>query len=82
VKRANSQSGDAEIWTAEAKTQVSSVTVTSTPAVSGHEQQLTVISMQGSNGAGASVAGGAASGEPRVSLTTQRGRIARVCRRQ
>jgi hypothetical protein len=71
VKRANSQSGDAEIWTAEAKTELSDVTVTSTPAVGGYDQSLTVISMQGSNGSGASVAGGATSGAPSVSLTTE-----------
>jgi hypothetical protein len=71
VKRANSQSGDAEIWTAEAKNQLSDVTVTSTPAVAGYDQSLTVISMQGSNGSGASVAGGAASGEASVTLTTE-----------
>ena len=70
VKRANSQSGDAEIWTAEAKKQIKNKTVKSVLKVKGYEQQLTVISMQGSNGAGASIAGGAASGEPSVSLTT------------
>jgi hypothetical protein len=71
VKRANTQSGDAEIWTAEAKNELSNATVTSTPAVAGYDQSLTVISMQGSNGSGASVAGGAASGEASVSLTTE-----------
>ena len=71
VKRANSQSGDAEIWTAEAQNQLSDVTVTSTPAVAGYDQSLTVISMQGSNGSGASVVGGATTGEPSVSLTTK-----------
>ena len=71
VKRANSRSGDAEIWTAEAKNELSNVTVTSTPAVAGYDQSPTVISMQGSNGSGASVAGGATSGAPSVSLTTE-----------
>jgi hypothetical protein len=70
VKRANSQSGDAEIWTAEATKQLKNKSVKSKLHVKGYEQELTVISMQGSNGAGATVAGGAASGEPSVSLTT------------
>jgi hypothetical protein len=69
VKRANSQFGDAEIWTAEAKTQLKNKTVKST-LKQNYGQQLTVISMQGSDGVGTSVAGGAASGEPSVSLTT------------
>jgi hypothetical protein len=70
LQRANSQSGDAEIWTAEATKQLKNKTVKSVLKVKGYEQQLTVISMQGSNGAGASVAGGAAGGEPSISLTT------------
>jgi hypothetical protein len=71
VKRANSQSGDAEIWTADAKTELSNATVTSTLAVGGYDQSLTVISMQGSNGSGASATAGGVSGEPSVSLTTK-----------
>jgi Domain of unknown function (DUF4082)/Bacterial Ig domain/Fibronectin type III domain/Lysyl oxidase len=70
VARANSRSGDAEIWTARALTPLVNETVTSTPAVSGYDQSLTVIAMEMSDGAGASVAGGAASGAPSVSLKT------------
>ena len=70
VKRANSQAGDAEIWTATAPTALTNATVTSKPAVGGYDQSLTVISMQMSDGVGASVAGGALSGPPSVSLTT------------
>ncbi len=70
VKRANSQSGDAEIWTATATNHLSGATVTSTPAVGGYDQSLTVISMQMTHGAGASVAAGAASGAPSISLKT------------
>ena len=71
IKRANSQSGDAEIWTAEATRQLKHKKVKSKLALKGYSQELTVIAMQGSKGAGASVAGGASSGEPTVSLTTQ-----------
>ena len=70
VARANSRSGDAEIWAAEAPEQLVNATVTSTPAVSGYDQTLTVISLQGSDGVGASVVGGAANGAPSVTLKT------------
>jgi Domain of unknown function (DUF4082)/Bacterial Ig domain/Fibronectin type III domain/Lysyl oxidase len=77
VARANSHSGDAEIWTATAPSPLSKATITSTPAVSGYDQSLTVISMQMSLGTGASVVGGAASGAPSVSLnTTEEGSLA------
>jgi hypothetical protein len=70
VKRANSRSGDAEIWAAPASKALTNVTVTSTPAVQGYDQALTVVSMERSGGIGASVSGGAANGAPSVSLTT------------
>ncbi len=70
VARANSQAGDAEIWTGFASKQLKNKRVKSKLAVKGYGQELTVISMQGSNGAGATATGGAASGEPSVSLTT------------
>ena len=70
VARANSQSGDAEIWAATAPTALTEATVTSTPAVGGYDQTLTVTAIQMSNGVGASVTAGAASGAPSVSLTT------------
>ncbi len=70
VKRANSRSGDAEIWTATASKALEDVTVTSTPALSGYDQTLTVISLEGSKGVGASVTGGVAKGAPSVQLTT------------
>jgi len=76
LKRANSQSGDAEIWTATAASQLSNVTVTSTPAAGGYDQSLTVISVQMSDGIGATAAAGAASGAPSVSLkTTEEGSL-------
>jgi hypothetical protein len=70
VKRANSRSGDAEIWAANAPQVLSNVTVKSTPSAGGYDQSLTVIAMQNTKGTGAAVAGGAASGAPSVSLTT------------
>jgi hypothetical protein len=70
VARANSRPGDAEIWTAMAIGPLSNVNVTSTPAVGGYDQSLTVISMGMSYGAGATVVGGAASGAPSISLNT------------
>ena len=76
VTRANSRSGDAEVWTATAIGPLSNVSVSSTPAVAGFDQTLTVISMQMSQGAGASAAAGAASGEATVSLkTTEEGSL-------
>jgi len=70
VKRANSQSGDAEIWTAQARKQLKNKTVRSKLKVGGFDQELTVVSMQGSKGAGASAAAGAENGAPSVTLTT------------
>jgi hypothetical protein len=70
VKRANSQSGDAEVWEALAPTVLSSATVTSTESAKGFGQDLTVIAMEGVGGIGTSVAGSAASGAPSVKLTT------------
>jgi len=76
VARANSRSGDAEIWTATALSPLVNETVTSTLAVGGYDQSLSVISMEMSSGAGASVVGGAASGAPSVSLkTTEKGSV-------
>ncbi len=76
VQRANSQSGDAEIWEASAPTELSDVKVTSTPLVAGYDQSLTVIAMQMSHGIGASASAGGATGAPSVSLhTTEEGSL-------
>jgi hypothetical protein len=69
VKRANGQSGDAEVWQATAPSVLSSATVTSTPAKSGYSQDLTVVAYEGVKGVGASVAGSAAAGAPSLKLT-------------
>jgi Domain of unknown function (DUF4082)/Bacterial Ig domain/Fibronectin type III domain/Lysyl oxidase len=71
LARANSQSGDAEIWTAEAPEQIVNKRVKSSLHLEGYDQQLTLVAMQGAKGAGATVTGGAPSGEPRVTLKTQ-----------
>jgi hypothetical protein len=70
VARANARSGDAEIWAARASGSLANADVTSTPAVGGYNQSLTVISMQMSDGIGASATAGAAKGAPSVSLKT------------
>ncbi len=68
LQRANSRAGDAEIWSATAVAPLFNVSVTATPSLSGYDQSLTVISMRGSRGAGASAASGAATGASSVSL--------------
>ncbi len=70
VRRANGQAGDAEVWQATAPAVLTSATVTSTPAIAGYDQDLTVIAMEGTDGVGASAAASAPSGAPKVSLTT------------
>jgi hypothetical protein len=71
VKRSNGQPGDSEVWEATAPVVLSSATVTSTPAKTGYDQDLTVIAMQGVDGVGASAAASAANGAPSLKLTTQ-----------
>ena len=70
VKRANSQSGDAEVWQATVPSVLSSATVTSTESATGYSQDLTVIAMEGVSGLGASVAGSGTMSAPSVTLTT------------
>lgn len=70
VKRANAQSGDAEVWQATAPSVLSSATVTSTESAKGFSQDLNVIAMEGVSGIGASVAGSATTGAPSLNLTT------------
>jgi hypothetical protein len=70
VKRANAQSGDAEVWTATAANPLTGVKVSSSLLKSSYDQDLTVIAMEGAAGTGTSAAASAASGAPSVSLTT------------
>jgi hypothetical protein len=70
VRRANGQSGDAEVWAATAPTILTNATVTSTPLRGGYDQDLTVIAMEGTTGVGASANASGPSGAPSVKLTT------------
>lgn len=66
-----SMDGDAEIWTATAPAVLNDATVTSTPSVSGYQQQLSVIAMEGTSGVGAT-APASGNATPHVSLVTSR----------
>jgi hypothetical protein len=70
VKRANVQRGTSEIWKATATSLLSNVTVRSTPAASGFQQSLTVVTFASAGGVGASSIANAPTGAPTVSLTT------------
>jgi hypothetical protein len=70
AQRTNTQLGTAEVWTAYASTQLTGVTVTSTPAQPAFDQSLTVLAFQGASGIGAVAGASAASGAPTVTVTT------------
>jgi hypothetical protein len=76
VRRADRQTGDAEVWQATATRPLIAARVTSIPAVFGFKQSLTVVAMQMTNGVGSSAAASAADRLPRVALrTTQPGSL-------
>jgi hypothetical protein len=68
VKRANTQSGVAEIWTARSAGLLTSASVTATPARSGYAGALTVLAFAGAQGTGVAGAAGAPSGAPSIYL--------------
>jgi hypothetical protein len=68
AKRSNSQSGDAEIWTARATGTLSAQKVTATPSAGGLHNSLTVIAFSKAAGIGVTAAASAASGAPDLSL--------------
>jgi hypothetical protein len=70
VRRANTRAGTSEIWKAVAPGRLADARVTATPASAGFDMSLHVMAFAGSAGVGATAAAGAASGAPRVSLTT------------
>ncbi len=70
VRRANTRFGTSEIWKAVAPGRLTDARVTATPASAGFDTSLHVVAFAGSAGVGATVAGSATSGAPRVSLTT------------
>ena len=72
ARRANGQPGTGEVWKAVVPADPGAITVTSTPALTGYDQSLTVLAFSGSAGIGASTGAGAASGAPRTSVTTSR----------
>ena len=82
VKRSNAQSGDAEIWTAQAANTLTNVTVTSTPATGGFDQQMTVLSFKGAGGTGASAANVGRERRADREPDGQRGRVAGLRHRQ
>jgi beta-lactam-binding protein with PASTA domain len=71
VQRSATRFGVSEIWKASAPSVLTNVTVSSTQAIAGVHQSLTVIAFTGVGGIGASNAAGAISGAPTVSLVTQ-----------
>jgi Bacterial Ig domain/Lysyl oxidase len=72
VKRANAQSGTAEIWTATAPSsaRLTNATVTAKQSKTGYDMSLYLIAVQGTGGIGASAAASASSGAPTVTLQT------------
>lgn len=70
ARRANGQPGTSEVWRAVVPSAPGDISVTSTPAVGGYDQSLTVLAFDGSAGVGATSAGGAASGPQTTNLTT------------
>ena len=72
VKRADTGTGDAEIWSARAPTVLTSARVTSTVTKWGFHQQLTVTGIQGIAAAGASSAATGTGGGPTLALRTAR----------
>jgi hypothetical protein len=70
VARTNTEYGTAEIWSAEASSPLSNVTVSSTESKTGYNQLLAVTSFEDSSGVGASQSADASTGAPTVSLTT------------
>jgi hypothetical protein len=71
VRRANTQSGTAEVWTAIAPTRLVDVTATATQGDSGGmNQSLTVVAFTGAGGVGAFAAGSGSRSAPGVLLIT------------
>jgi len=68
VARANRQPGDAEVWQATAPSALSGATVTSTPALDGYDQALTVLALNGASRVGAAATANSSRGAPSVKL--------------
>ena len=70
VKREDGMPGVAEIWQASSPTAQSNISVTSTPAVGGFTQSLTIVPFSGAVGVGASARSNGEIGGASISLTT------------
>jgi hypothetical protein len=70
VKRANTQLGAAEIWSALASSTLSGAVITSTQRFGGYHQSLTVVAFTGASGTGAYALAGGSTGAPSVSIST------------
>ena len=70
VGRADTQRGDAEVWTAKTDRVLTRARVTSTPAIAGYDQHLTVVALEGVTHVGAMASADAASGAPHARLAT------------
>jgi Big-like domain-containing protein len=68
--RANSSPGDAEVWEAVATTATTISPITATLHAGGYGLSLSVVAMEGADGAGATAHASGASGAPHVTLTT------------
>ena len=70
IRRANTQTGSAEVWQAKAAARLVNVTVKSTQAKPNFRQSLTVVSFRDASGTGATSIASAATGAPAVTLVT------------
>lgn len=71
VKRANSSSGDSEIWAATAPTILTDAKITSTLAKRGFEESVSVIAMEGAKGVGSAAGASGTNRARRLELTTR-----------
>jgi hypothetical protein len=68
VKRADTQAGVSEIWSATTAGTLANSVITATPAVSGADGLLHVMAFRNARGVGIAGAGGASSGAPDIYL--------------
>ena len=68
--RANASPGDAEVWEAVATTATTISPITATLKAGGYDESLSVVAMEGADGAGATAHASGPSGAPHLTLTT------------
>ncbi len=71
VSQADALPGDAEIWVANAAGVLIGARVSATLAIPGYDELLSVIAVEGTDGAGAVQAGSAPAGAPSLTITTR-----------